>query len=199
MLMTQSFLATKLTKVADIKCYLHDPFKIKDLGELKCFLGLEIARSAAGIHICKKKFMLDLLKDTGFLTCKPTATPISNDCRLQKEGKLINDSSSYRRLIGKMLYLTITRPDIAYPVQQLSQFLDCPTEEHVFAAYRVLRYIKGSIDHVLFYSSQSICKLTAFTNSHSSFQIQAYLDADWATCPNTRHSITSYCIFLGSS
>lgn len=108
---------------------MHDLFKIKDLGELKYFLGLEIVTSTSGIYTCQKKLMLDLLKDTRFLNCKPTTTPMSNECRLTKEGNLIEDSSSYRRLIWTMLYLT--RPDIAYPVQQLSQFLDCPTKEHI--------------------------------------------------------------------
>lgn len=71
--------------------------------------------------------MLDLLKDIGFLNCKLAATPMSNECRLVKDGKQIGDSSSYRSSIGKLLYLTIIRPDIAYPIQQLSLFLDCPT------------------------------------------------------------------------
>lgn len=96
---------------------MHNRFRIEDLGELKFFLGVEIAHSKSGIHICQKKFVLDLLVDAGFLESKPAETPMNSIYRLVKEGKPYDDINSYRRLIGKLSYLSISRPDIAFPVQ----------------------------------------------------------------------------------
>lgn len=108
-----------LTLVQNIKTCLHDKFKIKDLAELKYFLGSEVARSNQGLHICQKKFVLDLLKDSEFLASKPASRPMAKECRLVKERSILVDVHQYRKLIGKLLYLTTTRPDIAFVVQQL--------------------------------------------------------------------------------
>lgn len=93
----------------------------------------------------------------------------------------------YRTMIGKLLYLTITRPSISYLVQNLSQFLDKPTAVHWKAIHRILRYIKGTQGQGLFYSSQS------------SLQLSAFCDSDWASYSETRKSVAWFCIFLGSS
>ncbi|OMO86373.1 Integrase, catalytic core [Corchorus capsularis] len=175
-------------EVTNIKGYLHDLFSIKDLGELKFLLGLEVARSQQGINICQKKYTLDLLKDMDFLDCKPTPTPILPETRLIKDsGEPLKDTTQYRQLIGKLQYLTTTRPDISFAVQQLAQFLDKPTSEHLQVAHRVLRYLKGTIGQGILFSSQG------------NFQLKAYSDSDWGTCPDTRKSVTGYCVFLGNS
>lgn len=140
-------MSNNMHQIAAIKAYLHDKFKTKDLGELKYFLGLEVACSKTGIHLCQKKFAFDLLKDSGFLV----STPMMHDCRLLKEGTLLADTGLYRRLVGKLLYLTITCLDIAFSIQQLSQFLDCPTNDHIIVTHKVLRDIKGSVGQGLFY------------------------------------------------
>ncbi|OMO88956.1 Integrase, catalytic core [Corchorus capsularis] len=177
-----------ITEVINIKAYLHDLFSIKDLGELKFFLGLEVARSKQGINVCQKKYTMDLLKDMNFLVCKPTSTPILPETRLTTEsGTPLADASQYRQLVGKLQYLTTTRLDISYAVQQLAQFLDKPTSDHLQVAHRVLRYLKGTIGQGLLFSSQGI------------FQLKAYSDSDWGTCLDSRKSITGYCIFLGDS
>ncbi|OMO94485.1 Lipase, GDSL [Corchorus capsularis] len=112
-----------LTEILKIKQHLHELFSIKDLRELKYFLGLEVARSKAGINICQKKYTLDLLKDLDFLDSKPTPTPILPETRLTKDaGVPLEDTTTYRKLIGKLQYLTTTRPDISFAVQQLAQF-----------------------------------------------------------------------------
>lgn len=96
---------------------MNELFKIKDLGELKYFLGLEVAKSKQGIHPWQKKFMLYLLAESRFFKCKPASTPIKEDCRLIKEGTLLLENTPNIKLIGELLYLTIITPDIAYSVQ----------------------------------------------------------------------------------
>jgi len=104
-----------------------------------------------------------------------------------QEGLPIKDVTTYQRLIGRLLYLTNTRPDISYCVQFLSQFVRAPTSEHHSVAHRVLRYIKGTSGQELFFSASS------------DLQLKGYCDSDWASCPQTRRSTTGFCVFLGSS
>lgn len=114
--------------VQSLKHYLHTQFKIKDLGPLKYFLGLGIARSIARIHICQKKYTLEILQDTRLLGAEVAATPIELNHKLSHNSDhLLEDVTTYSRLIGKLIYLNITRPDITYTVNVLSQFLDKPT------------------------------------------------------------------------
>ncbi|XP_021760604.1 uncharacterized protein LOC110725431 [Chenopodium quinoa] len=99
----------------------------------------------------------------------------------------MQDPEVYRRLIGKLLYLNLTRPDISYIVQQLSQFLNAPRAPHYLAATYVLRYLKGTLNYGLFYAANVDLKLST------------YCDADWGNCLDSGRSLTGYCIFLGSS
>ncbi|CAM8929570.1 unnamed protein product [Rhodiola kirilowii] len=99
----------------------------------------------------------------------------------------LDDLVHYRRLVGRLLYLTVTRPNLAHPVHILSQFMQHPTIDHLQAAHRVLRYIKAAPTQGIFYSAQSQLTLTA------------YCDADWGACPLTRKSLSGYCVLLGSS
>ncbi|XP_056862222.1 uncharacterized mitochondrial protein AtMg00810-like [Raphanus sativus] len=174
--------------IAHFKYVLEAAFKLRVLGPAKYFLGFEIARNAQGISLNQRKYTLELLQDAGYLGCKPVTVPMEPNQKLSEStGTLLPDASVFRKIVGRLLYLTHTRPDITYAVHKLSQFMAAPRSDHLTAAYRVLRYLKNDPAQGLFYSSSTDLALTAFS------------DADWATCPDSRRSITGYCIFLGDS
>ncbi|RVW86785.1 Retrovirus-related Pol polyprotein from transposon TNT 1-94 [Vitis vinifera] len=115
----------------------------KDLGKLKYFLGIEIAQSSSGVVLSQRKYALDILEETGMLDCKPIDTPMDPNAKLVPgQGEPLGDPGRYRRLVGKLNYLTITRPDISFPVSVVSQFLQSPCDSHWDAVIRILRYIK---------------------------------------------------------
>uniref|UniRef100_A0A3Q7G191 Reverse transcriptase Ty1/copia-type domain-containing protein n=1 Tax=Solanum lycopersicum TaxID=4081 RepID=A0A3Q7G191_SOLLC len=151
----QLFLATKLM--------LQTDFKIKDLGEMRYFLGLEIARNKDGIMVSQRKFALDLISDFGLVWIKPISTPLE-------------------KLVGKLLYLTMTRPDISYAVQNLSQFMHKPKKSHMEGALRVIKYLKNAPGFGVMLTSKV------------SKQLSVYCDVDWATCPITRRFVSGFVV-----
>ncbi|XP_015072816.1 uncharacterized protein LOC107017049 [Solanum pennellii] len=179
---------------------LRTHFKIKDLGEMRYFLGLEIARNKDGIMVSQRKFALDLISDFGLAGTKPASTPLevnqrftSQDfdmsCEAQDahEDVALSDPAGYQKLVGKLLYLTMTRPDISYAVQNLSQFMHKPKKSHMEGALRVIRYLKNAPGLGIMLTSK-ICK-----------QLSVYCDADWATCPMTRRSVSGFVVKIGDS
>jgi len=135
----------------------------------------------------QRKHALELLKDVGLLVCKPVVTTIDNLVKLSSTGSVpFTDVYAYRRLIGRLIYLTNTRPDITFSVQQLSQFLDKPTIAHYNATIRILKYIKGASSLGLFFSSSS------------SAHLKAFCDSDWDTCSDSRQSVTSFSVYHGN-
>ncbi|KAL0428623.1 UNVERIFIED_CONTAM: Retrovirus-related Pol polyprotein from transposon RE1 [Sesamum latifolium] len=177
-----------VTEIDHIKQFLHSEFTIKDLGPAKYFLGLEIARSAAGTSVTQHKFIRDIIQDAGLVNAKPTLTPLPLGLKLSSHNSpVLTDPEPFRHLIGRLLYLNFTRPDISYGTQQLSQFVHKPCLVHMDAAFHLIRYLKGCPDRGLFFPSSS------------SFVVRAYCDADWASCVDSRRSLTGYCVFLGDA
>ncbi|XP_062217827.1 uncharacterized mitochondrial protein AtMg00810-like [Phragmites australis] len=117
--------------------------------------------------------------------CHPTATPVDTHAKLSgHDGALVVDPSDYRSIVGALQYLTLTRPDLAYPVQQVCLFMYDPREPHLALIKRILRYVKGTIDSGLHHGVSLVTSLTA------------YSDADWAGYPDSRCSTSGYCVYL---
>lgn len=170
------------------KRYLNDCFQLKDLGPLKYFLGIECARSAEGLFLNQRKYALDILHEVGLLAAKPVDTPLPQNHSLGSDADpFYSDPALYRRLVGRLIYLTITQPDLSYAVHILSQFMQAPRHSHYDAAIRVLRYLKG-------HPSQGL-----LLRADCDLQLYAYCDSDWASCPISRRLVTGYFITLGSS
>ncbi|XP_044485332.1 uncharacterized mitochondrial protein AtMg00810-like [Mangifera indica] len=183
--------------IEQLKSHLHKSFRIKDLGSPKYFLGIEIARSADGIVLSQRKYALELIADTGLSACKPSIIPVEQNVKLTSQeydrnsetadDSPLQDHLEYQRLVGRLIYLTMTRPDISYAVQILSQFMHAPKQSHMDAALKVIKYLKGCPGLGLLFPRDKNLK------------VMAYCDSDWGTCPMTRKSLTGFCVKLGDS
>jgi Reverse transcriptase (RNA-dependent DNA polymerase) len=130
-----------------VKRDLKKKFDIKDLGKLKYFFGIEIAHSLKGLFISQQKYTLDLLKETKKLGCKPVSTPIDSDMKLNTEdGETLEDINHFQRLVGKLIYLTVTRPDMSFAISQISKFMHSPRTSHLDVVNMILRYLKGTTE-----------------------------------------------------
>ncbi|XP_057972869.1 uncharacterized mitochondrial protein AtMg00810-like [Malania oleifera] len=180
--------SNSLTSISLLRNFLNNHFRIKDLGPLRYFLDIEVARSPKGIFLYQRKYTLDILADIGHLASKPFKLPMEQNQKLSKSfGLPLSNPTPYRQLIGRLLYLTITRPDISYPIQVLSQFMDRPSTTHLAAAHKVLCYLKQAPGQGILLSAAS------------SIQLIGYSDSDWASCPDSRRSVTGFCVFMGHS
>uniref|UniRef100_A0A2N9FB11 Integrase catalytic domain-containing protein n=1 Tax=Fagus sylvatica TaxID=28930 RepID=A0A2N9FB11_FAGSY len=165
--------------IQDLKRFLGQHFEMKDLGPLSYFLGLEVSSSSDGYYLTQAKYTSDLISRAGITDSKIVDTPIEYNNRLNThDGEPLPDATLYRQLVGSLVYLTVTRPDISYAVHIVSQFMAAPRSLHYAAVLRILRYLKGTLFHGLHFSSQS------------SLTLQAYSDADWAGDPTDRRSTT---------
>ncbi|GAV63635.1 hypothetical protein CFOL_v3_07153, partial [Cephalotus follicularis] len=149
---------------------------------------IKVATSNKGISLSQRKYVIDLLEETGMLGSKPVDTSMDPNVKLTVEdGEPLNDPEKYRRLVGKLNYLTVTRPDIAFPVSVVSQFLATPKITHRNAVIRILRYLKGNPVRGLAY------------RDYGHRRVEGFSDADWAGSPVDRRSITRYCVFVGGN
>lgn len=169
-----------------VKKHLHSLFTIKDMGLEKYFLGVGIAQTAEGIFLSQVKYANDLVMDAGLENSSAATNPFDIRNNLATQGVPLEDSEPYRRLVGRLLYLNFTRADISYCSQQLSQYMQSPCYHHMQAALKVLRYLKGTTTHGLFYPKST------------SLQLFGYCDSDWGGCKITRRPLTSFANFLAN-
>ena len=178
--------------IQETKEFLKSVFEIKDLGEMKYFLGIEICRSKEGLFMSQRKYTLDLLKDAGALGGKTAKMPMEDGYKVPRKGELedskpLQDPKLYRKLVGKLIYLTITRPDICFAVNQVSQHMQTPKEHHWCMIERILMYLNGA-------SGQGV-----WLGCNKSTEVVGYCDADWAGDREDRRSTTGYCTFIGGN
>ncbi|CAA6668981.1 unnamed protein product [Spirodela intermedia] len=168
--------------------YLAKEFDIKTLGCLKYFLGIEVAHSSKGIFISQRKYVANLLKDTGKPACKPASTSLDPNHKLSVgEGEESIDREMYQRLIRRLIYLTHTRPDIPYAVSLLSQFMHQPTESHLHAAYQVLHYLERTPRKCILFKYGD--KVT----------VEMYIDANYAGSLLDHRPTSSLMMFMGGN
>ncbi|KAG7532447.1 Reverse transcriptase RNA-dependent DNA polymerase [Arabidopsis thaliana x Arabidopsis arenosa] len=174
--------------IAKFKTYLSQCFKMKDLGPLKYFLGIEVARNPEGIFLSQRKYCLDVIEECGLSGSRPAETPLEQNHKLASStSSLFSEPDKYRRLVGRLVYLTHTKPEISYAVNMLAQFMQKPLLDHWEAALRLVRYLKGCPGQGILLSSTS------------DLQLKAFSDSDHAGCPLTRRSLTGYLVKLGPS
>ncbi|KAG9447713.1 hypothetical protein H6P81_013841 [Aristolochia fimbriata] len=162
----------------DIACLLADlqrEFSIKDLGALHYFLGIEVTNLQSGLHFAQTKYTTDILSLLGLSEVKPLSTPIVTGSKLSKyDDTPLPDSSIYRGTVGALQYLTLTRPDIQYAINQTCQFQQNSTDTHWSAVKRILRYLKGTLNYGL------------VIHPSSYIGVDVYSDADSGGCPDDR-------------
>uniref|UniRef100_A0A7C9CSR4 Reverse transcriptase Ty1/copia-type domain-containing protein n=1 Tax=Opuntia streptacantha TaxID=393608 RepID=A0A7C9CSR4_OPUST len=171
-----------------LKAYLDATFKIKDLGAAHYFLGMELLPVRDGLVMTQRKFTKELLSEFRDAHMTPVVCPLDSTHKLlPDQGTLLPDPAIYRRLVGKLNFLTHTRPDLAFAVQHLSQFMQQPRQPHLQAAYHVLRYLHGQPD------------LGILISNTAQYNLEAYCDSDWAACSHSRQSVSGYVVFFGNS
>ena len=171
-----------------VKMRLNDKFLMSDLSPLHYFLGLEVSSTPDGIYLSQEKYVQDLLSRAGLTDHRTVDTPMELGVHLRAtDGEPLADPTRYRHLVGSLVYLGVTRPDISHVVHILSQFVSAPTQLHYTHLLCVLRYLCGTISRRLFFPRSS------------PLHLQAYSDATWASDHSDRRSLSAYCVFLGSS
>ncbi|KAK9063841.1 hypothetical protein SSX86_017713 [Deinandra increscens subsp. villosa] len=174
--------------IQKLKSFLGNKFQTKDLGTLKYFLGIEVSRNRKGIYLSQRKYCLDVLRDSKMIETKNCDAPMIPNGRLgAHEGDPLADAEKYRRIVGKLNYLTITRPDIAFPVSVVSQFMSSPRTSHWEAVCHILKYLKGAPGRGILYQN----------NGHHT--VEGFTDADYNGDPTSRRSTTGYCIRVGGN
>ncbi|RVW79649.1 Retrovirus-related Pol polyprotein from transposon RE1 [Vitis vinifera] len=169
--------------------YLSRELEMKDLGPLKYFLGIEVSRSSEGIFLSQRNYALDLLQETGMSGCQPVNTPIEEGLKLCVEPNQVStDKGRYQRLVGRLMYLAHTRPDLAYALSVVSQYMHNPGEQHMNAVMRILRYLKNAPGKGILFAKNV---------DHQS--IEVYTDADWAGVVDDRRSTSGYFTFVGGN
>nr|GEU39270.1 uncharacterized mitochondrial protein AtMg00810-like [Tanacetum cinerariifolium] len=164
----------------------NDLLLVSMMGKISFFLGLQISQSPRGIFINQSNYAFESLKKYGFESCDPVDTPMVEKSKLDedKEGKAV-DPSHYRGMIGTLLYLTASKPDLQLAICMCARYQARPIEKHLHAVKRIFQYLRGTVNRGLWYLKDSLIALTAFA------------DADHVGCQDTRHSTSGSLQFLG--
>ncbi|GJV97416.1 putative RNA-directed DNA polymerase [Tanacetum coccineum] len=182
-------------EIQNFKQFLSSKFQIKDLGKLKYFLGIEVLDENNSIVLSQRKHCLELLQEFGMLGCKHVSIPMEANHVMAhaptKKDPVLTNITGFQKLVGKLIYLSHTRPDIAYFMHCLSQRMHAPLKSNLKDALKVLRYLKGS-------PGKGIKFTSGLTTSESSGKVTGYSDADWAKCLIIRKSFSGYCIFFNN-
>jgi hypothetical protein len=167
---------------------LQREFTTKDLGPLHHFLGITVKRRPDGMFLHQRTYTLDTIKRATMTDCKPCTTPVDLQAKLAADsGPPVQDASQFWSIAGALQYLTFTRPDIVYAVQQICLHMHDPREPHLTAMKHILCYLQGTLDYGI------------LLRRLSSSDLVVYTDADWAGCPDTRRSTSDYAVFLGDN
>jgi len=151
------------------------------MGELRYFLGIEVIQSPKGIWLLQRQYALNKLSEYGMTGYKPISIPLEQNLKLSAdEGDLVEDTTMYRRIVGNLIYMTITRPNLNYGVGMVSQFMQTPRMPHLDVVRRILRYIKHTLQCGIFYETKS------------QLQIHGYMDADWVGNVSNRRSTNGF-------
>lgn len=153
--------------IKQFKYEMMKTFEMTDLGRMNFFLGLEVNQEADGIFVSQRSYIDSILHQLNMRYYKPAVTPMGvNDKPQENSDDLFVDQRMYRSLIGKLLYLTHTRPDICFSVSYLSRVLNQPSNAHFSAAKRVVRYLAGTRDYGLWFSHGDEGVLEAYSDSN---------------------------------
>ncbi|GJY29564.1 retrovirus-related pol polyprotein from transposon TNT 1-94 [Tanacetum coccineum] len=170
----------------DFAKIMHDEFKMSMMGELNFFIGLQIKQIEDGIFFNQSKYIKEILKKFGLEESKPMKTPMSSDMKLTKDEECeLVDSTKYQGMIGSLLYLMASRPDIMFSLCLCARFQEDPKTSHLEAVKRIFRYIKGTTHLGLWYSKGT------------DIEIVVYADSDHAGDYVDQKSTSSICTFVG--
>jgi len=166
---------------------LSSEFKLRDLGSVHYFLGIEVQSTSMGLMLRQHKYILDILTRAGMLSCKPVDTPMSTSKATILPDPLFSDATRFRQIVGALQCLTFTRPDICFAVNRVCQFMHAPTDSHWATVKRILRYLRGTASYGL------------HITRNSSFALHGFTDADWAGSVEDRKSTGGYLVFFGQT
>jgi uncharacterized membrane protein YciS (DUF1049 family) len=167
---------------------MQSEFEMSMIGELSFFLGLQITQRSEGIFLSQEKYLREMLKRFQMEDSKPMGTPMVTGCKLSKDDVSPDvDQSSYRSMIGNLLYITTSRPDIMHAVGMVGRYQVAPKQSKLLVVKRIFKYLKGTMDYVLWYPR------------NQNFQLSVYSDVDWANCVDERKNTSGGAFFLGDS
>lgn len=177
------------TEITQLTTLLNQKFALKDLGDLHYFLGVHVDHLSDGSMLLRQtKYITELLTKVNMAAAKPQATPMATNTHLPKSGtELFENPKLYRSIVGGLQYVCLTRPELAFVVNKVSQFMHTPLDIHWQCVKRILRYLCGTLHMGLcIRKSSSIC-------------LTAMCDADWASDVNDRRSTSGFCVYYGDN